>query len=799
MTKITTYNRGIIIDGHADTKEECETITLLCNSLAKDKNFKQVAYDKGYAAFERVGHTEELRFALLIEGDITVNFDTGIESVDFKHGSATNTFTTSGESYNFFTEPGNDITLTINLKSGYSLKSSSLGNVSGNIVTIPFSTVTSPTEMACTLVSEVATVKKSVDLTTLSGWANLSSGNHTIKIKAKGTGYRESELSAGVVVSKAGANPNVVSTTGLQSNQTLVASTNENLLTNSLVKSFYNNYKSKSLSELLQGIQADLTEEHTIDGVAVKYSEYDKLSEDCSIFVIKEGDNYYFETTGPLGETIVLSPQLEGQTYEPAKIIFGIVSAQTGLFFALPCKNITGQQGTVETLDDIGVAFLAVRTKVTLEEGTYKWKDNVTLIDIDQDIEFTSNNTQYTIIKSNEGRAVITYTTSYMAAVYNNGAWTNEAYKTITLSTDQQVSQEFYTWFTANANKVYTLEAGTYKFVNSPTSPDADLQETAIENVKGYYLTANNVYATETKNVYQIDVQTTDTGLASLTIYIDVTAGVTTYNLFDGETENPSWHTNDFTATDTTKLKILVVEQNIAVSPEFYKWAITDGNLVKQAAGETWVLNDSDALTESNQDFTSLNFTSDSQSFVRILRQYNNSPIPPVNSLLYYKSDGTYVTAVYTNDDGIAFWNRQAYRTLTFATPPTGDLLTWLQANGTKQTGYNLTINYSTVPMSTGAAYIKINSDTVSSSNYDYVVQPGTSSTNPTLKNSAGTTLTVPYVVPNVEKVAFMGGLAIAVNGSTNNTSPYTLTADTTISPGVYGPTADTPIAEPTI
>lgn len=45
--------------------------------------------------------------------------------------------------------------------------------------------------------------KKSVDLTTLSGWANLSDGNHTIKIKAKGTGYIDSELSAGVVVSKA--------------------------------------------------------------------------------------------------------------------------------------------------------------------------------------------------------------------------------------------------------------------------------------------------------------------------------------------------------------------------------------------------------------------------------------------------------------------------------------------------------------------------------------------------------------------------------------------------------------------
>ena len=43
----------------------------------------------------------------------------------------------------------------------------------------------------------------SIDITTLPGWANLSSGNHTIKIKAKGTGYTDSELSVGVVVSKA--------------------------------------------------------------------------------------------------------------------------------------------------------------------------------------------------------------------------------------------------------------------------------------------------------------------------------------------------------------------------------------------------------------------------------------------------------------------------------------------------------------------------------------------------------------------------------------------------------------------
>ena len=110
---------------------------------------------------------------------LTITFDNGIQSVNFSYGSNEHTFTTSGEQYGFSAEPGSDITLTINLKSGYSLKSSSLGSVSGNTVTIPFSTVTSPTEMACTLVSEAATVKKSVDLTTLSGWTNLAPGNHT--------------------------------------------------------------------------------------------------------------------------------------------------------------------------------------------------------------------------------------------------------------------------------------------------------------------------------------------------------------------------------------------------------------------------------------------------------------------------------------------------------------------------------------------------------------------------------------------------------------------------------------------
>lgn len=69
--------------------------------------------------------------------------------------------------------------------------------------------------------------KLSVDLTTLSGWANLTPGNHTIKIVAKGTGYRDSEKSAGVEVTKAAvAYTDCLTFTGETSEFTLAVGTN---------------------------------------------------------------------------------------------------------------------------------------------------------------------------------------------------------------------------------------------------------------------------------------------------------------------------------------------------------------------------------------------------------------------------------------------------------------------------------------------------------------------------------------------------------------------------------------------
>ena len=84
------------------------------------------------------------------------------------------------------------------------------------------------------------------------------------------------------------------------------------------------------------------------------------------------------------------------------------------------------------------------------------------------------------------------------------------------------------------------------------------------------------------------------------------------------------------------------------------------------SVGETWVLDGYGyGLSRTN-----IAFTSNSENFTSIYPQY----------------DADYIRLFY--DDKVVWdgeWTNQAYRTITFATAPTGDLLTWLQQNGTKQ------------------------------------------------------------------------------------------------------------------
>ena len=123
------------------------------------------------------------------------------------------------------------------------------------------------------------------------------------------------------------------------------------------------------------------------------------------------------------------------------------------------------------------------------------------------------------------------------------------------------------------------------------------------------------------------------------------------------------------------------------------------------SSGETWVLNDT--INVSTNFAYTINFTSNNYSCNTIQSVKDGF----LRALQYKANDGQILPA-YHDEDGITEWENVAYRTITFSASPTGDLLTWLQANGTKQggaTGHTLTF--------TGARYgdLKVNDVSVTS------------------------------------------------------------------------------------
>ena len=107
--------------------------------------------------------------------------------------------------------------------------------------------------------------------------------------------------------------------------------------------------------------------------------------------------------------------------------------------------------------------------------------------------------------------------------------------------------------------------------------------------------------------------------------------------------------------------------------PDGYKTAID--SIPSGAAKETWVIK-SDAGGEFAT--TQISFTSNGQKFTSIGAVYDGL----IFSLLY----GNNEIAIFDPgaSAGFEFYN-EAYRKLTFDTPPTGALLTWLQSNAVKQ------------------------------------------------------------------------------------------------------------------
>ena len=96
-----------------------------------------------------------------------------------------------------------------------------------------------------------------------------------------------------------------------------------------------------------------------------------------------------------------------------------------------------------------------------------------------------------------------------------------------------------------------------------------------------------------------------------------------------------------------------------------------------EEGGETWLLNEQGMFP--SKDFTGISFVSNGQTFTSIRR-----------NKMFLRYDSTVVSVGAVTPDGFVFgeggWgDNEAYRKLTFAEPPAGDLLAWLMENGVKQ------------------------------------------------------------------------------------------------------------------
>ena len=94
---------------------------------------------------------------------------------------------------------------------------------------------------------------------------------------------------------------------------------------------------------------------------------------------------------------------------------------------------------------------------------------------------------------------------------------------------------------------------------------------------------------------------------------------------------------------------------------------------------ETWIIKDNASGEFAT---TQIAFTSNGQNFTSIGANYDDT-----GSVIILHYDNNEIAGIDIMGGSVAYeFYDEAYRTLTFDTPPTGELLTWLQSNAVKKT-----------------------------------------------------------------------------------------------------------------
>lgn len=158
----------------------------------------------------------------------------------------------------------------------------------------------------------------------------------------------------------------------------------------------------------------------------------------------------------------------------------------------------------------------------------------------------------------------------------------------------------------------------------------------------------------------------------------------------------------------------------LAINTDTRNWEVREpasGDLQnyvpKQSKAEpvalTWVINEKPSIPDK---LFSVKFTSNDIRYNNIILSPTGDALPGIPDILiaYHQEDGMF-DQVYDIYQGTERWISQVYRTVTFETEPSGELLTWLQANAVPQGSSTKT--YAQITNENGAVSIRVfeNSD----------------------------------------------------------------------------------------
>lgn len=164
----------------------------------------------------------------------------------------------------------------------------------------------------------------------------------------------------------------------------------------------------------------------------------------------------------------------------------------------------TGTLTLTNPTGNVTVTVVGVATTTTLDGGTYKWHDSISLTEWLQDINFTSDGTSYKAMRyTGDGTAMtLQYedADSEWTTVYNynedtsTGSWVNDAYKIVDLGTSAQtVTAIFKADFIANTTKLTQLATP-----QNVTADGTNVSWDEVENATSYEVIegGNNVLGT---------------------------------------------------------------------------------------------------------------------------------------------------------------------------------------------------------------------------------------------------------------------------------------------------------------